>query len=63
MKALLKRNPHMTWLQPGQAGVPHHTATWIDVDIDDPRGDGAAVTVSREDLGMLVNYLEARLGL
>ena len=61
MTALLERNPHLTWLRPGQAGVSDPTATWIEAD-PDPRIDGTPVTVSRETLGMLVDYLEARFG-
>lgn len=62
MQAILARHKHVTYLRPGQAGVAHHTATWIEVDIEDPRIDGTPVTVSRTDLGPLCNYLEARLG-
>jgi hypothetical protein len=61
MKELLRRHRHVTWLRPGQVGVALPTATWLEVDAD-PRIDGTAVTVSRETLGMLVDYLEARLG-
>lgn len=62
MEAILARHRHVTYLKPGQAGVPHHTATWIEADPEDPRIDGTTVTVSREDLGPLCSYLEARLG-
>lgn len=62
MQAILARHRHLTYLRPGQAGVAHHTVTWIEVDIDDPTGDGTPVTVSRMDLGPLCSYLEARLG-
>lgn len=61
MAALIKRNPHVMWLKPGQAGVSEPTATWLEVD-PDPRVDGTPVTVSRPTLGMLVDYLEARFG-
>jgi hypothetical protein len=63
MQAILDRHRHLTYLRPGQAGVAHHTVTWIDVDTEDAQGDGTPVTVSRMDLGMLCSYLEARLGL
>jgi hypothetical protein len=59
MRALLKRHPEVTWLQPGQAGTAEPTATWIETDAD-PRIDGTPVTVSRESLGRLVDYLEAK---
>ena len=62
MQPILERHRHLTYLRPGQAGVAHHTVTWIEVDIDDPTGDGTPVTVSRMDLGPLCSYLEARLG-
>ena len=62
MEALLARHKHVTYLRPGQAGVPFHTATWIEADAEDPREDGTTVTVSRMDLGPLCSYLEARLG-
>jgi hypothetical protein len=61
MKALMKRHRGLAWLRPGQAGVAHHTATWLETSADH-RIDGTPVTVSRETLGMLVDYLEARLG-
>jgi len=60
MEALLERHKHVTWLRPGQVGVAWHTATWVEVD-GDPRIDGTPVTVSRETLGLLVDYLIARL--
>lgn len=60
MRALLERHPHVTWLRPGQAGVRDHTATWLEID-GDPRINGTPVTVSRESLGHLVDYLIARL--
>jgi hypothetical protein len=59
MKAFLERHPQVSWLRPGQAGVPDHTATWIEADAD-PRVDGTPVTVSRYRLGHLVDYLMAR---
>jgi hypothetical protein len=59
MKAFLRRHPDVTWLRPGQAGVRDQTATWIEADAD-PAIDGTTVTVSREVLGHLVDYLEAR---
>jgi hypothetical protein len=62
LAAILARHKHVTYLRPGQAGVPFHTATWIEADAEDPRIDGTPVTVSREDLGPLCNYLEARFG-
>jgi hypothetical protein len=62
MAAILARHKHVTYLRPGQAGVPFHTATWIEADAEDPREDGTTVTVSRMDLGPLCSYLEARLG-
>ena len=61
MRAILATHGHVTWLQPGQAGVADHTATWIEASAD-PRIDGTPVTVSREMLGMLADYLEARFG-
>jgi len=60
MQALQERHPHVTWLRPGQAGVSDHTATWIEAS-PDHRIDGTPVTVSRESLGQLVDYLMARL--
>jgi hypothetical protein len=59
MQEFIKRHPEVSWLRPGQAGVAEHTATWIDADRD-PREDGTPVTVSRTELGRLVDYLEAR---
>lgn len=59
MKAFKERHPHVSILMPGQAGVARPTATWIEAD-PDPRIDGATVTVSREILGHLLDYLEAR---
>lgn len=61
MKALLAANAHVSILMPGQAGVLKPTATWLEVDAD-PRVDGTPVTVSRETLGFLLDYLEARFG-
>ena len=57
MRQFLGRHPEVKWLRPGEAGVAHQTATWSDAGPDPVRG-GTPVTVSREDLGMLVDYLE-----
>lgn len=59
MNAFKERHPHVTFLQPGQAGVAWPTATWIEVDVD-PRIDGTTVTASREMLGHLLDYLIAK---
>jgi hypothetical protein len=59
MQEFIARHPEVAWLRPGQAGVPEHTATWIEADAD-PRVDGTTVTVSRYRLGPLVDYLVAR---
>lgn len=53
------RHPHVAVLLPGQAAVTVPTATWIEAD-PDPRVDGTPVTVSREMLAWLLDYLEAR---
>jgi hypothetical protein len=58
MKAFRAAHQHVSILLPGQADVTRPTATWLEVDAD-PRVDGAAVTVRRETLGMLMDYLEA----
>lgn len=60
MKALRERHPYVTFLKPGQAGVFEPTATWIEASAD-PRIDGTTVTVSRPTLGLLVDYLIAKL--
>lgn len=60
MQALIERHRGVVWLQPGQAGVAEHTATWLETS-PDHRIDGTPVTVSRESLGALVDYLIARL--
>ena len=59
MQAFRARHQHVSILQPGQAGVLRPTATWLEVD-QDPRVDGAPVTVSYDELRDLLNYLEAR---
>ncbi len=61
MKAFREAHKHVSILMPGQAGVAKPTATWIEAD-PDPRVDGTTVTVSRETLGFLLDYLEARFG-
>jgi hypothetical protein len=59
MREFRARHQHVAILQPGQAGVIKPTATWIEAD-PDPRIDGTAVTVSRDELRYLLDYLEAR---
>ncbi len=58
LKAFRKAHGHVSILLPGQAAVTSPTATWIEADAD-PRVDGTPVTVSRETLGHLLDYLEA----
>jgi hypothetical protein len=60
MEALLERHPNVTHLRPGQAGVARETATWLEVS-GDHRIDGTPVTVSKDTLAELVDYLIARL--
>lgn len=59
MQQFRARRQHVSILMPGQAGVLRPTATWIEVDAD-PRIDGTPVTVSRDELRDLLDYLEAR---
>jgi hypothetical protein len=61
MVAFLARHRQVSILMPGQAGVTRPTATWLEAD-KDPRIDGTPVTVSRDHLGFLMDYLEARFG-
>lgn len=61
MESFLVHHPEVTWLPPGEAGRhTRHTVTWLHVDTVDPRIDGTPVTIGREDLGRLVDYLVAR---
>lgn len=59
MREFRERHQQVSILLPGQAGVLRPTATWLEADAD-PRIDGAAVTVSYDELRDLLDYLEAR---
>jgi hypothetical protein len=61
MGEFTRRYPFVSVLLPGQAGVTKPTATWIEADAD-PRIDGTPVTVVRDELRDLLDYLEAHFG-
>jgi hypothetical protein len=59
MHVFIKEHPHVSILNPRISGVPGEwLATWIEASAD-PDEDGAAHRVTHDQLGLLLNRLEA----